>query len=314
MADIQAKQTGATSTQLTPQTSLLDFATVYAFPGGKPAADGSTPQSYASNLASQLGVPVTTPISQIPTQKLAQAVAVNEGFYANQTRPNASTSKSSYQTVLSQAPALIANAVKVLPDGTAYIDAGLLADPKYNVMATQFANKNVIKLLSSDDAKTLSTLLQAQSNLQTFGSTFANLAPGGVFSQKWANVSDPLSQFFDTDFGSQLKAFQQNREGLFQQIRALAGSSPRLNEQELITAANSMPTLSEFNKDTIKDGINKLAKTQAYIDNGIRALVPSYPGTPVEVNGQFAVLGSNGKTYLFPTKDGALGFLSNQKK
>jgi hypothetical protein len=55
--------------------SLLQFAQTYA-----PSSDGNNPQKYASDLASQLGVSINTPISQLSQsiQAFAKAVATNE--------------------------------------------------------------------------------------------------------------------------------------------------------------------------------------------------------------------------------------------
>lgn len=219
------------------------------------------------------------------------------------------SSPTNYQNVASQAPVQLQSAIKPLPDGSAYIDSSLLARPEFGVMAQNFASQHGIKVLNSADASAMNTLNQSIANMQTLSQTFGDLASKSAVGGKLSNLTDPLSQFFDTNFGSQLKSYISNREGLFQQIRALAGSSPRLNGQELNMASNSMPTLNEFSKDTLKDGINKLVKTQSYLDNAIRAFIPNYVGTPVQINGQYAVLGSNGKSYTFPDNNSALSFL-----
>lgn len=218
----------------------------------------------------------------------------------------------SYEQIVSQAPVQLQSAIKPLPDGSAYIDSSLLARPEFGVMAQNYASKNGIKVLNSSDAQSINTVTQSIKNMQILSNTFADLASKGVVGQKLSNITDPLSKFFDTNYGSQLKSYQANREGLFQQIRALAGSSPRLNGQELTTAANSMPTLDEFNKDTLKDGINKLVKTQSYLDNAIKTFIPSYIGTPVQVGEKYAVLGNDGKAYTFPDNQSALSFLKAQ--
>jgi len=216
-----------------------------------------------------------------------------------------------YQNIVSQAPAQLQSAVKSLPDGTAFIDSNSVPS-QFSVMANNFATQNGIKVLNTADANAINTITQSVKNMQILSNTFADLASNGVIGQKLSNVTDPLSKFFDTNYGAQLKSYQANREGLFQQIRALAGSSPRLNGSELNMASNSMPTLEEFNKDTLKDGINKLVKTQSYLDNAIKTFIPGYSGTPVQVGNQFAVLGNDGKAYTFPDNNSALSFLKAQ--
>lgn len=73
--DLQAKIKGVTRTNLTPNSSLYDFASVYA-----PSSDNNNPKKYAENLALQLGVSPTTPISALGNRihDFAGAIAHNE--------------------------------------------------------------------------------------------------------------------------------------------------------------------------------------------------------------------------------------------
>lgn len=77
-SDLHSKMTGATSTGLTGSSTLKDFASVYA-----PASDGNNPDSYASGLATDLGVDPSTPIGQLDLGKFSDAVAKQEGFQGN---------------------------------------------------------------------------------------------------------------------------------------------------------------------------------------------------------------------------------------
>lgn len=73
--DLHDKQSGNTSTGLGPDSSLADFAKVYAPPG-----DSNNSGQYAANLANKLGVPPNTPIKNLDLGKWAEAVASNEGY------------------------------------------------------------------------------------------------------------------------------------------------------------------------------------------------------------------------------------------
>jgi len=80
LADLGDKQAGrAPNSHLTPNSTILDFTKAYA---PKNAANDpkriNDPVTYASKVAAKLGVPVTTPISQIPVAALADAVANQE--------------------------------------------------------------------------------------------------------------------------------------------------------------------------------------------------------------------------------------------
>lgn len=78
--DLYGKMTGNTKTGLGPDSSLLQFSSVYA-----PASDGNNPTQYAQNLASQMGVSTDTPIGQLNLDDFTSAVAKNEGFQGSTT-------------------------------------------------------------------------------------------------------------------------------------------------------------------------------------------------------------------------------------
>lgn len=67
-------KTGKTKNPVKPSSSLLEAMSVYA-----PASDNNDPQGYARFIANRLGITTTTPISQIPTSKWADAIEIMEG-------------------------------------------------------------------------------------------------------------------------------------------------------------------------------------------------------------------------------------------
>lgn len=71
--DLQAKQTGTTTTGLGPSSTLIDFAAKYA-----PSSDDNDVGSYAANLANQMGVRPDTQLKDLDLGKWAAAVAHNE--------------------------------------------------------------------------------------------------------------------------------------------------------------------------------------------------------------------------------------------
>lgn len=75
--DLTAKMTGTSSTGVGPNSSLYDFAKVYA-----PASDKNNPAQYAANLANQLGISPDTPIGTLKNRidDFANAVSKNEGY------------------------------------------------------------------------------------------------------------------------------------------------------------------------------------------------------------------------------------------
>src|ERR1035437_3425574 len=80
VADLNIKMNGQSRTGLTPNSSLSDFASKWA-----PDSDGNNSKKYASDLASQLGVSVDTPISSLKNRvkDFASAISKNEGYHGN---------------------------------------------------------------------------------------------------------------------------------------------------------------------------------------------------------------------------------------
>ncbi len=77
--DLQGKVTGATSTGLTSNSTLLDFAKKYA-----PSSDNNNPAQYTVNLANSLGIRPDTTLGALQPHigDFAQAIAKNEGYTA----------------------------------------------------------------------------------------------------------------------------------------------------------------------------------------------------------------------------------------
>lgn len=80
--DLTAKITGKTKTGLTPNSTLYEFAQVYA-----PASDKNDPKTYAQKLATDLKVPADTPIGRLhdKVDRFAKVVAHHEGYFAKNT-------------------------------------------------------------------------------------------------------------------------------------------------------------------------------------------------------------------------------------
>lgn len=74
--DLTGKMTGRTKTGLGPNSSLYEFAQVYA-----PEQDKNNPKAYAERIARDLGVKPDAPIGQLDVDRFSQAVATAEGYY-----------------------------------------------------------------------------------------------------------------------------------------------------------------------------------------------------------------------------------------
>lgn len=84
--DLEGKKTGRTQTGLGPQSTLVDFAKVYA-----PASDKNNPAQYAANLANHMRVRPDATLASLDTGKWAEAVANAEGYQGAQPNNNFGT-------------------------------------------------------------------------------------------------------------------------------------------------------------------------------------------------------------------------------
>lgn len=268
---------------------------------------------YAKNLsaADANGTSVASYISKVSGiyNNLTSQQVSQQGA---QTAAN-TTNAQAFQQIVQSAPTIIRNSIHQLPDGTPYIDSSELSGSAV-AAAQAYSGRTGLRALSSEDAKGVDDVKRSISNLNTLAYNFSQLAKGGAAGAFTQNVTGPLNQLFDTQTGQLLKAYTKNRDALFQQINALAGSNPRINQQELVTAANALPTLQEFNHDTLADGLQKLAITQNYLDNAIRVSVPNYIGSPIQTAQGFVVKAPDSKLYTFNSKDSALAFMAQASK
>jgi len=77
MNDLQTKIDGKSTTGITGQSTLADFAKIYA-----PQSDNNNPAQYTANLANKLGIRPDTRLEELRPNigKFAEAIANNEGY------------------------------------------------------------------------------------------------------------------------------------------------------------------------------------------------------------------------------------------
>jgi hypothetical protein len=171
-ADIAAKQQGDTTTGLTPQSTLGQFLATWVNGPGSTQLPG-----YAASVVQQLGVPLTTPFSQIPAASLASAVARGETGYQQQyTGTGIPEIDSAVTQVLSGVPV---ESLGLSSTQIAYVNTlAAAADPSYNpnTNTVNQANKasaqsNAVQLQQQiTSANTQLALLQTAANQTGFGS------------------------------------------------------------------------------------------------------------------------------------------------
>jgi hypothetical protein len=73
--DLEIKKSGQSKTGLTPDSTLADFAKVYA-----PASDKNDPAQYTANIANHMGARPDARLRELDTGKWAEAIANAEGY------------------------------------------------------------------------------------------------------------------------------------------------------------------------------------------------------------------------------------------
>lgn len=86
--DLETKKSGKSQTGLKPESTLVEFAKVYA-----PSSDQNNPAQYAVNLANHMGVRPDARISDLDTGKWAEAIANAEGYKNNSNKTEKNSNK-----------------------------------------------------------------------------------------------------------------------------------------------------------------------------------------------------------------------------
>jgi hypothetical protein len=287
-------QIGPGSTAINPTTGTA----AYSGMGAAPSTILSTAQNLAS-LAQQQGTIALNPdgsINMAPYIQQAQqqlslaagqqgnagsapgtitvGTPLNQGGVGGYSAPQPGS-----QQFYNALPATVAPAYRQTSTGQSYFDMSQLDSAGLGT-ARQISKAygGNIPILSGDDAKAVQTVDQAQKNLVTLKANFDSLAQNSTAASLAGNLTDPVSQLFQTNYGSALDTYNSNRDALLQQIRALAGMSPRLTNVELNLSQGALPTLTELNKDTVQTGNMKIQTVTGYLNNALSTLIPGAGG------------------------------------
>lgn len=281
--DLYQKMTGATSTGLTGNSSIADFAKKYA-----PSSDGNDPVQYAKNLAAQLGVSTSAKIGDFKDgdklKQFALAISKNEdiNMYSQLTDKQPATvetQKQNFTDLQKSAPPFIAKSLQQsTATGATYIDLSKV-DSNYSSAVSAWAKThgNIPQLTANQVSDVQNTDEAIRNIKEVIAPAWESIAPGSNLGRVGNLLVYPGSFTFNTDYYSNKKTFESNRENLAQQISALSKSAPKLGL--LGTAESALPDAALVGGDTYKDGINKLNRTLDLLNQSIRTYIPN--ATPV---------------------------------
>lgn len=167
--------------------------------------------------------------------------------------------------------------------GGVYIDSSKV--PKnMDIVSQNYASQTHIPILNSDQVATVNSIDEAIRNItQVVAPAWEQIAQKNQVMNNISANNYFFSKLFDTKFYQNTNAFNDNRESLAQQIKALSGSSPRLGL--LATAETALPNAvggKNYDIDTLKDGQAKMERTLELLNQGIQTYLPN--ATPVTLN------------------------------
>lgn len=205
------------------------------------------------------------------------------------------------------APAFIQPAMGIsATTGGVYIDKSKVPSGM-DIVSTNYASQTGIPILNADEVANVKGIDEAIRNItQVVAPAWAEIGQKTQFANNRSTNTYVFSRLFDTSFYQKSNTFNQNRESLAQQVKALSGSSPKLGL--LATAEDALPIAvsGKVGADTFADGQAKLARTlellnqglQTYLPNSTPATLPSTaPNTTYSLNGMNYKVGTDGKYY-----------------
>ncbi len=317
-SDLLNKINGATSTGLTANSSLLDFAKVYA-----PSTDNNNPTQYAQKLAAQLGV---TPNTKIGTWKndvtpFADAVMKNEDINAyNLVKNPNSTSQLSTQTDslggvfskdgaqrVQQLPSQFQKYAVAGPSGVSYIDDQLVPAAQKAAVQAQAAQSGV-RYVSAADSSMLQSLDVVYKNLDSMQALIdKNLIKGGggVIGSAAAKAGNIFKSTINSLTGAypDLTNLSNYKDTAIKSVQALAGgagSGLRINQGEIASQLQTLPTTI----DTFETAQSKIDQVKQFLNQRLQSVFP-YVQSSIQStqSGNFSIKAPDGNTYTFPSQD-----------
>lgn len=298
--DLYAKGTGATSTSLGPNSTLSQFASVYA-----PSSDGNDPESYATNIATTLGVPTTTTLKSLVSdpvmlKKFANAVSLQEDSTENQfvngTPPVASTASIASQTNLQTANNLISSApLPFQSDLKTIASTGdVFSTAQAGSPSAIWASRNNIPVITTAEASTVKGVDAALASLQAVQDNFTSLAPTSRFGALTSNFINgfknsatqgggAINEYNDTTLATAAAALSDitgvSGSKLFN-AASVTSALPKIAIGNLLTGGNG-------NSDTLQQGLDKLNSLRATLNATLKSILPNSPGIqPAQVPAQ----------------------------
>ncbi len=206
-------------------------------------------------------------------------------------------------------PAMVTSA----STGGVFIDSSKL--PKgMDVVAQSYSSSHNIPILNPDQVAIVNGIDEAIRNVtDVIAPAWNKIAPQGTLGKIGLQTSSIYGNLLDTNKNADVKTFQQNRENVAQQVKALSGSSPRLGLIGLAEAA--LPDLSGYgfhygtgSLDSAKVGNAKLQRTLDLLNQGMKTYLPNAqpvalpqiqqaPATAYTVNGVTYEVRPDGQYY-----------------
>jgi len=166
------------------------------------------------------------------------------------TQPNAGqelTPQQKASMLVKNAPAFLQPAMMTsVATGATYIDSSKVPE-SMKIIAQNYSSgtKGLVPILNADQVAIVNGADEAIRNItDIMAPAWNKIAPSGTIGKVGLQVSSLFGKLFDTNKNADIQVFNNNRENLAQQIRALSQSAPK--GSLLSTAESALPDLSGY--------------------------------------------------------------------
>lgn len=289
--DLYAKGTGTSTTGLNANSTLSEFASVYA-----PSSDGNDPTSYAAGIASTLGISPSTKIGTLvsnPTQLKAFANAVSlqedptENQFVNGSQTMPTTQSPQAQTALETANNIIASAPAPFQGDLKTVGStgDVFSTAAPGSQSAIWATNHQVPIITSAEATTIKGVDAAVSSLQNVQNNFSQLAPTSFLNAKVSNFKNAFA-FSGTAQGDKIEAY--NDTVLASAADALSNitdatgktlfSSSQISSALPVIAQGNLLTGGNGNSDTLAGGTAKINALLATLNATYKSILPNSQG------------------------------------
>lgn len=169
-------------------------------------------------------------------------------------------------------PTILSGSIATSPGGQQYVDETKLT-PGREAASIMAAKSAGIPVLKAGDVEAVRSIDYVKQNIKGMEGVVNDILSTGLGGRTKGLILNPIKNFLQTD--TKISSFQGYRDTAIKIIQSLAGgagSGLRLNQTEIDTATNNIPTI----QDNLETAQNKIGLLNSFLDSKMSTL---FPGT-----------------------------------